>query len=225
MDSLPGRPEQPVALGTAALRADFQARLDALHQAAREWGVRPDHPEGIFVGTMIGTQAGFVEVALQLGEALDAVVRKAHATAEEELARQRVVTQQTRMMLDRASTVIRAFEEESQTVVKKVEADKDAAIEGFVKSIIPQMVRGVRESLVIRERRHNAFVAWRQTVGIGFLMIGLVVGGYVWASWSDWGSASRMERIGAAIERCQLTSRWTDDHGEKLCRMRDFSSI
>ncbi len=55
MDTLPDRPEQPVALGTAALRADLQARLDALRAAARDWGVRPDHPEGIFIGTMIGT--------------------------------------------------------------------------------------------------------------------------------------------------------------------------
>ncbi len=184
VDTLPQREGRSPALETAVLRADFQGRLDALRAAAREWGVRPDHPEGMFLSAMIGTQVGFVDIALSLAESLDAVVRAAHATAEEELARQRVVTQQTRMTLDRASTVVRAFEDDSRAVIAKVEADKAAAIEGFLRDAMPQIVRAVREGVAIRERRHNAVVAWRSTLVAGAVMVGLVLAGYLWGAWS-----------------------------------------
>src|SRR5260370_37639854 len=95
MDTVPGRPAKPVALETAPIRSDFQSRLQALRDAAKAWGVLPDHPEGVFVSTMIGTQAGFAELALSLAEALRDVGVEARATAVEGLGRQRVVAYQT----------------------------------------------------------------------------------------------------------------------------------
>jgi hypothetical protein len=222
MDRLPERPGKPVALETASIRAGFQDALQALREAAQTWGVRPDHPEGVFVSTMISTQAGFAELALSLGEALDAVVREARATAEEELARQRVVTQQTRMALDRVSGAIVGLEEGSRLAIERIEIEKNQAVAGFLDSIVPDMVRGVREALVIRERRYNHKAEWARAVGLGMLMLGLVLFGYGWGTWSDWGMARRVENIGAAIDRCQITSKWADDKGRRLCVMNDF---
>jgi hypothetical protein len=222
MDKLPERPAKPAALETAPMRADFQDRLQALREAAKTWGVQPDHPEGVFVSTMIGTQTGFAELALSLGEALYAIVREARATAEDELARQRVVTQQTRMMLDKASCAILGMEEGARLAIERIEIEKNQAVSGFLDSIVPDMVRGVRQALVIRERRYNHEAEWARAVGLGMLMLGLVLFGYGWGTWSDWGMASRVENIGAAIDRCQITSKWPDDKGKQLCELNDF---
>jgi hypothetical protein len=223
MSAVPGRPAQPVALETASMRADFQARLDALREAAQAWGVQPHHPEGIFVSTMIGTQAGFADLALSLAEALHKIVQDARATAEDELARQRVVTERTRQTLTKASGVIENLDKGARSAIEMIEVEKTEVLTQLVKDILPDMTRGVREALVIRERRYNHDREWGRALGIGGVMIGLVFAGYIWGTWGDWGLSSRVERIGAAIERCELTSHWADDNGNRLCEMSDFS--
>jgi hypothetical protein len=225
MDTLPGRPAQPVALETAPLRADFQAQLQALRDAAEAWGVRPDHPEGHFVSTMIGTQAGFVNVALALAEALNNVVQGARAAAEDELAKQRVVTERTRQTLTKASGIIENLDRSARHAIEKIEVEKTEVLTQLVREILPDMTRGVREALVIRERRYNHEREWVRALCIGGLMVGLVLGGYLWGTWSDWGVSSRIESIGIAVERCQVTSRWADDKGNRLCEMKDFSGL
>jgi hypothetical protein len=83
MGIAPGRPGQSIALATAPIKADFQARLRNLRDAANDWGVRPDHPEGLFISAMIVTQEGFADLAMSFAEAMDAIVSKAAATAED----------------------------------------------------------------------------------------------------------------------------------------------
>jgi hypothetical protein len=212
MDTLPERPAKPVALETARFRADFQGRLQALRDAARDWGVQPDHPEGVFVSAMIATQAGFGELALALAEELHGVVYDARATAEEELARQRVITHRTKLALD-----------DARGAVQNLELEKERVTAQLVDRIVPDMIRGTREALVIHARRRSLDAEIGRLIGVGALMLGLVLFGYVWATWSDWGSARRIEAIGMAIERCQVTSTWTDDQGHRLCEMSDFA--
>ena len=225
MDTLPGRPVQPVALETAPLRADFQAQLQALRDAAEAWGVRPDHPEGLFVSTMIGTQAGFVDVALALAEALDGVVQSARMAAEDELAKQRVVTERTRQTLAKANGVIENLDRGARLAIERIEVEKTEVLTQLVRDILPDMTRGVREALVIRERRYNHEREWGRALCIGTLMVSLVFTGYLWGTWSDWGLTARIQSIGSAMERCQLTSRWADDKGNRLCEMKDFEGI
>jgi hypothetical protein len=225
MNAVPGRPAQPVALETASMRADFQARLEALREAAEAWGVRPDHPEGRFVSTMIGTQAGFMDVALSLAESLRHVVQEARATAEEELARQRVVTERTRQTLTKASGLIENLDRGARLAIEKIEVEKTEVLTQLVKEILPDMTRGVREALVIRERRYNHDLEWRRALGVGAVMLGLVLAGYIWGTWADWGLTSRVESIGSAVERCRLTSHWADDTGNRLCAIKDFSGL
>ena len=224
MDTLPERPAKPVALETAPIRADFQERLQALRDAARDWGLQPDHPEGVFVSTMIGTQAGFAELALSLAEALRDVVIEARATAEEELARQRVVTHETRIALEEARGAIENMERGARGAIQNLEVEKEKVTAQLIDRIVPDMIRGTRDALVIREHRHNRNVEWARALGAGALMLGLVLLGYGWGTWSDWGMTSRIESIGRAIERCDITSKWTDDSGHRLCEMSDFVS-
>jgi hypothetical protein len=114
------RPGQPAALEIASIRADFEARLDALREAAEAWGVQPYHPEGIFLSAMVGTQAGFADLALSTAEVLHQIVTDAHATAEDELARQRVITERTRQTLAKASGSIDRLERNGHLAVHQI---------------------------------------------------------------------------------------------------------
>jgi hypothetical protein len=222
-----GRPPGPIQppLDLAEMRSRFADRLAAVETAARDWGVRPEYPEGVFISTMISTQAGFAEVALGVGDALLAIVERAKAAGEDELARQRVMTERTRQTLVKASGVIENLDKGARQAIDKIEVDKTVVLTQLVKDILPDMTRGVREALVIKQRRYNHNLEFVRALCLGVLMVGLVVTGYVWGTWSDWGMAGRVENIGAAIERCQLTSHWEDDKGNRLCEIRDFSGI
>jgi hypothetical protein len=222
-----GRPPGPIQppLDLAEMRSRFADRLAAVETAARDWGVRPEYPEGVFISTMISTQAGFAEVALGVGDALLAIVERAKAAGEDELARQRVMTERTRQTLVKASGVIENLDKGARQAIDKIEVDKTVVLTQLVKDILPDMTRGVREALVIKQRRYNHNLEFVRALCLGALMVGLVVTGYVWGTWSDWGMAGRVENIGAAIERCQLTSHWEDDKGNRLCEIRDFSGI
>jgi hypothetical protein len=222
-----GRPPGPIQppLDLAEMRSRFADRLAAVETAARDWGVRPEYPEGVFISTMISTQAGFAEVALGVGDALLAIVERAKAAGEDELARQRVMTERTRQTLVKASGVIENLDKGARQAIDKIEVDKTVVLTQLVKDILPDMTRGVREALVIKQRRYNHNLEFVRALCLGVLMVGLVVTGYVWGTWSDRGMAGRVENIGAAIERCQLTSHWEDDKGNRLCEIRDFSGI
>jgi hypothetical protein len=222
MDIPQGRPGQPAALETGPIRADFQARLQDLRDAAKDWGAQPEHPEGIFISTMIGTQEGFAELALSLAEALHVVVSKAQATAEEELARQRVATEETRIALRNAREAIRDMETAAQGTIQRVDGEKGKVDAALADRIAIQLIRATRADLLSRQRLLKSTIEWGRAIGIGGLMITLVLFGYVWGTWSDWGMASRIEAVGSAIERCQLTTKWTDDKGRRLCEMSDF---
>jgi hypothetical protein len=224
MESVGRRRDAPQPpLDVAELRTRFADRLAAVETAARDWGVRPEYPEGVFISTMIGTQAGFAELALSVGDALLTIVDRAKAAAEDELARQRVVTERTRQTLTKASGVIENLDRGARLAIEKIELEKTEVLTQLVKDILPEMTRGVREALVIRERRYNHNLEWKRAVGIGALMVGLVLAGYLWHTWSYWGLTSRVESMGAAVERCQLTSHWADDKGNRLCEIKDFS--
>jgi len=217
----PGRvDEQPSEL--AQRMQEFTARTQAVEAAAREWGIRPDYPEGVFVSAMLHTQVGFAELALSTAEALHATVAKAHATAEEELARQRVVSAETRVVLQNARDAIAAMETGGQGAIRRLEIEHATVTTNLINGFVPEMIKGVRHALVIKQHRYNHNVEWARGLGIGALMLCLVLSGYVWASWSDWGLSRRIESLGAAIEHCQLTSKWADDRGRRLCELSDF---
>jgi hypothetical protein len=226
MESVVRRPDAPQPpLDLSELRTRFADRLAAVETAARDWGVRPEYPEGVFISTMIGTQAGFAEVALSVGDALLTIVERAKAAGEDELARQRVVTERTRQTLTKANGVIENLDRGARLAIEKIEVEKTEVLTQLVRDILPDMTRGVRDALVIRERRYNHEREWVRGLCIGAMMLGLVLTGYIWGTWSDWGLTSRVESIGTAVERCQLTSRWADDKGNRLCEIKDFSGI
>jgi hypothetical protein len=207
----PSLPTHTPSLDTAPLRAAFQAKLEALKDAAKSWGVQPEHAEGVFISTMIGTQEGFAELAVGLVDGLQLVLDEARRLAQMELERQRTALKETQIALNTAKFAASQMELEKERVTTKL-----------IAQVVPDMIKATKTALVIREQRFNRNIEWSRAMGTGTFMLGLVLFGYVWGTWSDWGLSRRIESVGAAVQHCRDTSKWEDDKGQRLCELRFF---
>ena len=107
---------------SALLRPGFEERLRALREAAKTWGVRSHSPEGAFISTMVGTQEGFVEVALGLASGLEAVIADARTMAIESAEQQRKATAATQDALGLARQAAHVLETEKLRVTSEMVA-------------------------------------------------------------------------------------------------------
>ena len=67
-------------------------------------------------------------------------------------------------------------------------------------------VRALSGALVIHEQRVSRSIEWTRHLTSGAIAIGLVLGGYVWGTWSDWGLTSRLENFQFAVDRCAFAA-------------------
>ena len=193
------------------LRAGFEERLRALREAAKTWGVRSHSPEGAFISTMVGTQEGFVEVALGLASGLEAVIADARTMAIESAEQQRKATAATQDALGLARQAAHVLETEKVRVTSEM-----------VAKVAPQLVEGVRYALVIKEQRFNRNMEWTRAALIGAAIFALVIGGYTWRTVQDWPLLSRVSYENTALQRCLDTSTARTAEGHRLCDMNDF---
>ncbi len=184
------------------LRAGFEERLRALREAAKTWGVRSHSPEGAFISTMVGTQEGFVEVALGLASSLESVIADARAMAIESAEQQRKATAATQDALGLARQAAHVLEAEKVRVTTEM-----------VAKVAPQLVEGVRHALVIKEQRFNRNLEWRRAALMGAAIFALVIGGYTWRTVQDWPLLSRVSYENTALQRCLDTSNGQDAEG------------
>jgi hypothetical protein len=203
---------------------NLRLMANLLRTAARRECIEPDGPLGAWVDAQYHALMANADVAEHQKWLVTELLARLKLVAEEELARQRVVTHETRIALEEARGAIESMQNQARGAIERLEFEKEKVTTQLIDRIVPDMIRGTRDALVIREHRHNRNVEWARAFGAGALMLGLVLFGYGWGTWSDWGMTSRIENIGRAIERCDLTSKWTDDSGHRLCEMSDFVS-
>ncbi len=105
---------------------------------------------------MVGTQEGFVEVALGLASGLESVIADARAMAIESAEQQRKATAATQDALGLARQAAHVLEAEKVRVTSEM-----------VAKVAPQLVEGVRHALVIKEQRFNRNMEWTRAALIG----------------------------------------------------------
>ena len=176
--------------------------------AAREWGVRPDHLEGRFVTSLLNTLRSLGRLTQAAASDSTAMARSVRVVAETELEALRVSNRMAATVLDQAKVALAGSE-----------VQHDKAITKFVDVISPKVVTAIREAVVIRERQHNQKVQWRRAFGIAALGGGLLLGGFVWGSWTP--SVSTVEGAIAAerIKRCQAAPIKDTRTSETYCPM------
>lgn len=190
MDARDTAPGGALARRTTEARQNLEESLAALNGAIPEFGVLPGHPEAVFIAAMMGTQRAFGEMAVAFGDDLSGVVAAARELNESELERLREATALADLTVRRAKAATVAAEVEQQRALGQV-----------VKTMAPQIIEVLRDTVILKEWRYNKRLNLLHHVKTGALILLLIAGGYSIRSWETWDATSAIARCMASVER------------------------
>lgn len=162
----------------------FAAVQLEVEDAAREWGIRADLVEGKFLSALLGA-IGWTGRVAQAAQAENRQILKEHREAAElELARAREITRAAQIALNQARNAQIALQVEHENVLVRM-----------VEKTLPMFIDRMKNVLVLRERRMNTEILWRRYAVVGFVTLGVFLGGYGLCAWQD-------SAVIGAIARC-----------------------
>jgi hypothetical protein len=187
--------------------------IENLTIAARRECIEPEGPLGIWVESQHTAFRAMADLAEHQEKLVRDVAVEMKALAEEELAKLRVMLEMTRIALASA-----------RGAVKDLETEKVRVVSEMVQIVAPEVVKGIKDAVVIRQVRYNQGVQWRRAAYVGGTILMLVVGGYSWRTAQDWQDTTIAPLARMALQHCQDTSKWIDDKGRRLCVITDFQA-
>lgn len=194
--------------------ARLRAAALKLRKAALVECIEPDGPLGAWVEAQDHALTAQADVAEHQERLITDVLGGADKAIGTRLGECKALAESTRAML--------ASVERAQVVL---EIKTQRVMGEMIERLTPQLVEGVREAVVIRERRYNRKVETSRIAGVVAVALGLLLGGYIWGANrnpSDEQDRLVASRVRLAIQRCQDTSRWVDDAHQRLCSLADF---
>jgi len=126
------------------LSEELDQDLAAIQAAGREWGLRHDHPEGVFVAAMMHAIKRTGELTVAATNDLNAVAETSRKTAQVELQRLGLANDQALLLVEHARIERVNFSQ-----------DRDAQVAKMVAKLGEDLVTGVRDWTVMRERELN----------------------------------------------------------------------
>ena len=204
MDAPP--PERaPDRVGSSASEwvEEFKRRSLEVQQAADEWAVRWQEPEGRFISALLGAVETLGRLAASGQAMIEAVARDSRAAAEAEYARAREVTKAAQLALKQARNAQLALVVEQENVTLRM-----------IDQTLPLFAERLEKVLVIREQRWNADVRRRRYALAGAVTLAVFVGGFTLAAWMDGDKT-------AAFDRCLTQS--IDAQGHRYCDITSFA--
>ncbi len=200
---------QSVETEAAKAARELEQVVQQTEVAARDWGVRPDHLEGRFVSALLGCLTWLGRIMQATVADLKASGQDARAAAAAELETLRNASKAALRVLQQAETALASSDVQRQMAVEK-----------FVETIAPQIVKVVGSAVVIRERRYNWTVHWGRAAGIATVAGGLLFGGYVWGSWHPDNAALAGAVALDRIRRCEASPVRDDRTHEAFCPLK-----
>jgi hypothetical protein len=167
--------------------ARLRAAAEELGESARRAGIDSDSPLGVLMGGVavaFGNEAAMFESWQAVALVATVEARKA---AEVELDRLRATTEAAQVALNQAKTAQAILEIQRETLVGRMIGD-----------IAPRLAAGVKDCLVIRERRLNRNLEMARAAAISAVVFALVLGGYVARAVQDWEATEALARCGSA---------------------------
>lgn len=125
----------------------------------------------------------------------------AQKTAEIELAKLRAATEAANLAVRQAKLAQASLEVQRETLIAKM-----------IENIAPKLAAGVKDWVVIRERRYNRNVEWARFFATASVVLVLVLGGYAWRAWQD-GKATD------ALENCLAQQFLDPASGKHFCEI------
>ena len=194
-------PGSGLARASGEALAELSDRIKDTVDAARDWGVLPDHLEGRFVTAFLNALSWLGRLVTAAVADLKAVVHAGQKLAETELATLKAAN-------ELAANTIR----QARAAQTNIEVQRETLVARMVENIGPQLAGGVKDWLVLREREHNRKVARRRAAITGAAVVALIAGGYGLRAWQDTDAT-------AALSRCASTKIVSPTNGEAFCSL------
>jgi len=200
---------QSVETEAAKAARELEQVVRQTEVAARDWGVRPDHLEGRFVSALLGCLTW-------LGRIMQATVADLKASGQDARA---ATAAELETLRNASKTALRVLQQ-AETALASSDVQRQMAVEKFVETIAPQIVKVVGRAVVIRERRYNWTVHWGRAAGIATVAGGLLFGGYVWGSWHPDSAALAGAVALDRIRRCEASPVRDDRTHDAFCPLK-----
>ena len=217
MDALPqpARPTIPLLDSFEQAQAAYKAKLEALREAALEWGVRPHTPEGAFISAMIGSIAELGTMSLSIGARLEATVQIADVAVDKRLRVAETDVKALQLALHESARLL----SDAKQALTKIGADRDQLIREAVATMSKDIMETLQRPLLVRATNLNTERLWVRymtagAVGIGVLLIGLIMGEV---------DAAKPSMTEMAIRACAADP-VTDGHGHAYCDLRHLQA-
>jgi hypothetical protein len=149
------------------LRVSLMQQLGEVEAAAREWGVRPDYPEGRFIAALMAAQKGLADVVIAAAGAFDGAASEVGT------------------WLNTARETAEANARRAEAQVAGVEAKGEQAIAAVVEKMVPAATAALAGAVVIRERRRTMGINLARLGGGAVIALALVGRGYAMKAAAD----------------------------------------
>ena len=164
--------------------AEFRRQTEAIRQAAGEWAIRWQEPEGRFISALLGAIEIVGRLTVSVQSAIDAAAHEGRTAAEAELAKARELQQSAHIALAQARHLqLGAITEQENVTVRMID------------QTLPLFVERLEKVLVIREQRWNTDVKRRRYAAAGAVVLAVFLAGFGLSWWQD------SDRV-AAMDRC-----------------------
>jgi len=197
----PREGEKP-AMGSAE---EFAAILRTVDDAAREWGLRPNEPEGRFVSALMGAVGWFARLHETAVQRLEAVASERAAVAK--------------MQLEAAVELRRGAEaalHQARTAMIQEEVIRETLVVRMIEQTFPMFAERLQKCLFIKEWVVNTGIRQRRFFLSGFVILAIFLGGYAVRAVNEPGP-SRADVIGTYCDAKAFLS-----GGHLYCLMDDF---
>lgn len=161
----------------------FRRQTDAVREAATEWAIRWQEPEGRFVSALLGAIEIVGRAATTAQGAIDAAGRDGRAAAEAELAKARELQQAAKLALMQARNLQIGAVVEQETVTTRM-----------IDETLPLFAERLQGSLVLREQEASARVNRRRYAIAGAAALVVFLAGFGLSWWQDSSAMGAMNR-------------------------------
>jgi hypothetical protein len=168
IDEPPTVPTDP-----AGWAREFHAQVEAVEQAAREFAVRWDEPEGRFVAALLGVMQRLARIAAATRASMEATAQQAHTTTMAELESLRELRRS-----------VEGVKAQTQAVQMLSALEREHAVQRMIERTLPLFAERLQGALVVREARWNAEQARKRYAIGGLVFLGVFLGGYGLSAWA-----------------------------------------
>lgn len=164
------------------LRTRLEDSLAAIDTAARDWGVRPDKPEGKFVAALRGGIKDLADVVLAAGSAVDGVATD------------------VKHWVETARETADAAARRAEASVRKAEIKQDEATSQAVERLVPGILKACESAVVLRAKHRGRWLNLGWATGGAVVTLCLLGTGAWLQSMADQRAVTFYNRcLGAAI--------------------------